>query len=119
MKRLMLLPLIALLNGCPGGTDRLDLGKWQAISIDAERICYTVNKQDVLSSYYLEEYGKGKSIILLSSGRNSNLNILYPSTCFNAAIKQGYQYEASYKLNGVKHYYRFTIDNNGEPQGVR
>lgn len=119
MKKTLILSAIFMLTGCPGGADRLDLGELRGINIiSPERVCYSVNKQDILSTYYLETNEQRQPVILLSSGRGAHLNLSYPATCFPIQLKTGNQYFAFYTLNGVKYYDKFIIDNNWNVVGL-
>ncbi|MRS88626.1 hypothetical protein GJV04_01040 [Enterobacteriaceae bacterium RIT714] len=110
MKPLLAVSLCLFLTGCPSGNRAIyDHQGW--ISVNSERICYSINKSEVLSSYYLESNEGNKQNIILSSGYQS-VALSYPNSCFNITLKSGYQYEALYILDGVNYHYYFFIDNN-------
>ncbi|HDR2628021.1 TPA: hypothetical protein QCI66_004336 [Enterobacter cancerogenus] len=109
MKKLvLLLPLLVLLTGCPG-RDGLKMGERRSIYVDGDRVCFTVNKDDVLSRYQLAT--NGQDYKLLFSGDAVRLS--YPDTCFTAALEQAVTYGASYALNGKNYTYTFIIDHEG------
>lgn len=119
MKALSMLaiPLALLLTGCPGEGDRLAYGNWKWIMVDSRRVCFSIDKKEVVSSYYIESNEGNKNMIVLGSDRRG-VKLSYPDTCFNIKLKPGYIYEALYILNGVKYRYEFFIDNNGNVTGL-
>ncbi len=111
MKKLIaLLPLCLLLAGCPGGhREGKELGEWKPISINANRVCFSVNSKDVLNRYALTFHENGYQQLLLGDF----VHLSYPDTCFNVELKSNGAYAASYTLNNKVYYYTFTIGNNG------
>ena len=99
------------LTGCPGKGEGLEIGQWRAILVDDRRVCFSLNKEDVLSAWYLESNENNGSTILLSS-EHQTVSMTYPATCISISLKKGYQYGTTYTLNGVNYHYEFFIDNN-------
>lgn len=110
MNKAMIILACYLLTGCPSG-NKFPYDKQGWIRVSKDRICYSINKNEVLSNYYLESNEDNTPHILLSSGRNAT-SLTYPDTCFSIKLKSGYQYEALYILDRNKYRYRFFIDNN-------
>ena len=107
-----LTPMLFLLTGCPAGRgDGAEIGESRWISVDKERVCYSVDNKDRLSRYYLESNKDNKLNIILSSPPNF-LKRSYPDTCFNIKLTPGYQYGTIYTLNDINYHYEFFIDNN-------
>ncbi|QUG73686.1 hypothetical protein GKQ23_01175 (plasmid) [Erwinia sp. E602] len=104
-------PLIFLLTGCPGEGDRLIYNHWRSIYLSPEKVCFSVDKKDVLKKYSLEYIKKISSESVLESGYG-NPGLSYPETCFDIKLKTGYKYYAYYILNDTKYRYVFFIDNN-------
>jgi hypothetical protein len=101
-----------LLTGCPGGADRMPYDNYGWISVNKEKVCFSLDKKEILSSYHLSSNENGKPVTLLDSGRDEGHNLSYPNTCFQVDIKQGQQYTALYIINNIKYQYRFIVDNN-------
>jgi hypothetical protein len=110
MKTLSLACAIFFLTGCPSGNQAL-YNHWGWVAVDDERVCYSIDRNKRLSSYYLESNEGNKPNIILSSGYPP-VALSYPDTCFNIKLKSGYQYEALYILDGIRYRYDFFIDNN-------
>jgi hypothetical protein len=110
MKRI-LLPLCILLTGCPSGADRLAYGRWGWLSVDRERVCYSVNKNDILDYYYLSS-NKNNQVKELLVAEYKPLNLSLPDACIKIKLEKGYQYYSKYTLNGINYRYNFFIDNN-------
>lgn len=109
MKRLMLVILtVVILSGCPG---RGNIVEKRGISVDTERVCFSLDKNDVLTTYYLSSNEDGEKEIIASDSRKP-ISLSYPNTCFNITLKKGYQYGAYYTLNNKPYRYDFFIDNN-------
>lgn len=110
MKKIILLIMVVLLTGCPRrGFEGQQLGVVRAIYIDGSRVCFTVNKNDVLSRYVLSINGKQYKRILV----DDFVHLSYPDTCFNINLDKGVRYAASYTLNNKHYKYTFIIDNEG------
>lgn len=105
------IPLILLLTACPGEGDRLAYSNWRPVFIYQNSVCFSINKNNILSSYSLEYIKDRKSILLLNS--REDVHISYPETCFNINLKPGYRYGTLYILDKIKYRYEFIIDNNG------
>ncbi|MCF6687283.1 putative T6SS immunity periplasmic lipoprotein [Raoultella terrigena] len=110
MKTLRAVVICFFLTGCLSG-NRTAYDHWRWLNVDRERICYSINKKELLTSYYLESNERNKPNIILSSGRSS-VNLSYPDTCINIKLKSGYQYEALFVLDDIHYRYDFFIDNN-------
>ncbi|WMY72636.1 hypothetical protein RHD99_14235 [Buttiauxella selenatireducens] len=110
MKKL-LLPVCIFLMGCQSGADKLVYREWKWISVDLERVCFSVNKNDILDYYYLSSNKNNQVNELLVTGSKS-LHLSYPDTCINIKLEKGYQYYSKYTLNGINYRYNFFIDNN-------
>jgi len=109
MKRLLLIvPVVVMLSGCPGRGNMVEI-RW--VSVDSERVCFSVDKNDVLTTYYLSSNEDGEKEIMASDSREP-VSLSYPNTCFNIALKKGYQYGVYYTLNNKPYRYDFFIDNN-------
>lgn len=113
MKRLVMIPLIFLLSGCPGG---MPAPEARYTYISNESLCFSVDKKDVLNYYLIEsEQEKGYSTIKYGE----NLNLSYPDDCINIKWKYGYSYAVSYGLNGKNYIHEFFINNNGQLRELR
>jgi hypothetical protein len=106
-KFVALLALIFLLTACPG--ENLGIGSWRNISVDHRRICFSVDKADVLSRYVLSST-QGGDYKELATAEFAHLS--YPDTCINVQLKPGYTYQASYTMNNSNYRYSFFIDND-------
>lgn len=108
MKKLITIPFILMLTGCPGGKPAPHS---RSVFIDNERLCFSVDKNDVLNYYTIESsQNNGYSVIKYDEG----LNLSYPDDCIDVKWKYGYSYAVSYGLNGKNYIHRFFIDNNGQ-----
>nr|WP_159465855.1 putative T6SS immunity periplasmic lipoprotein [Scandinavium goeteborgense] len=114
MKRFMLIPLIAILTGCPG--ENVGVGSWRSYNIFDNTICFTVDKSDVLSRYNVSSM-QGDTYKTLAVAERVALS--YPDTCIKVSLSPGYVYASSYSLNGEKYRYNFFIDNNGQVLSTR
>lgn len=112
-KLIILIPLVVLLTGCPG-RDGLKMGERQSIYVDGDRVCFTVNNQDVLSRYLLDTNGKDNKVLLSAN----SVRLSYPDTCFTVQLEQAVIYGASYALNGKNYSYTFIIDRDGNVLGL-
>lgn len=112
-KPLLLIPFLLALAGCPG-KDGGKMSEWKPIYIEGDRICFSVNKDDLLTRYKIFTNGKAYEDILT----NANVNFYYPQTCFNITFKKGVMYGASYTLNFKNYYYTFIIDNENKIIGL-
>ena len=105
-KLLLLVPLIVLLTGCPG-KDGAKMSKHRSIYIDGERVCFTVDKKDVLTRYGLTTNGADYKELMF----RDSVRLTYPDTCFNANLEKGVAYNATYAIDGENYYFTFIIDN--------
>ena len=117
MKRILVLPLCLVLSGCPSG-DHFNIGQWRVVSVDHRRICFTVDKSDVLTRYHLGLNESGKETTILDSGYDP-VSLAYPATCMNTELKTGSEYYVVYELNGIKYRYEFIIDNTWKVFGLK
>lgn len=111
MKKLLMLPFIFTISGCPGGADRLAFGEWRWVSVDSERVCFSVDKKDVLN-YYSISSNKDNKINFTSDSGYKKIYVSYPDTCINVKLEKGYQYYSNFTLNDKNFRYNFFIDNN-------
>ncbi|WP_407439105.1 putative T6SS immunity periplasmic lipoprotein [Lelliottia sp.] len=113
MKKLVMIPLIFLLSGCPGG---MPAPENRYTYISNERLCFSVDKKDVLNYYRIEsDQEKGYTTIK----HDTNLKLSYPDDCINIKWKYGYSYAVSYGLNGKNYIHEFFINNNGQLRELR
>lgn len=111
MKKLLSIPLIVLLSGCPGkGKEGAQYGKRRTIDIDGNRICFTLDKNDVLENYSLALNSNAANKILSSY----STPVYYPDTCFTVNLEKALVYGVRYTLNQKLYYYTFIIDNDGQ-----
>lgn len=111
MKKLLILPLIFLLTGCPGkGKEGAQYGERKAIHIDGNRVCFTLDKNDVLESYSLAPNSNVFNELL----RSYSSHLYYPDTCFTVNLEKAVVYGVDFKLNQKNYYYTFIIDNDGQ-----
>ncbi|WMY76504.1 hypothetical protein RHD99_11495 [Buttiauxella selenatireducens] len=109
MRKLILLaPLVVFLTGCPG-RDGLKMSEHRQVSVDGDRVCFTVDKQDVLSRYQLATNGQDYKVLLSANP----VRLSYPDTCFTTHLEAGVTYGVSYALNGKNYFYTFIIDREG------
>ncbi|MBF0035338.1 hypothetical protein HAX39_22415 [Citrobacter freundii] len=110
-KSFFFLPLLLFLAGCPGkGREGAESGERRAIYVDGNRVCFTIDKYDVLNRYILSTNGREDKKLLVGDFKH----LTYPSTCFTVNLEKGVVYGASYTLNGKNHYYTFIITNDGK-----
>ncbi|MDY0973060.1 putative T6SS immunity periplasmic lipoprotein [Siccibacter turicensis] len=109
IKRAVILLLI-MLTGCPGkGREGAESGSRRAVYIDNSRLCFSVDKNEVLSRYVLSTNAQQYNELL--SGDFAHL--IYPETCFTVTLEAGISYGTSYTINGKHYYYTFIIDKAG------
>ncbi|MEN0579733.1 putative T6SS immunity periplasmic lipoprotein [Phytobacter palmae] len=110
IKYFFVLPIVILLTGCPGkGREGAETGERQSIYIDNGRVCFTVNKKDILSRYVLSTNGSNYKELLVGDG----VRLSYPDSCFSVSLEKGIIYGVSYTLNEKNYYYTFILDNDG------
>ncbi|WP_159339170.1 MULTISPECIES: putative T6SS immunity periplasmic lipoprotein [Leclercia] len=111
MKNLLLIALILILTGCPGkGKEGAQYGERRAIHIESNRVCFTLNENDVLDSYSLSPNHDAFNKLL----RNYSTHLKYPDTCFNVNFEKAVVYGTRYTLNQKMYYYTFLIDKDGQ-----
>lgn len=113
MKRLIMIPLVFLLSGCPGG---IPAPENRYTYINNEQLCFSVDKKDVLN-YYLIESDQEVGYTTIKYAENVNLS--YPDDCITIKWKYGYSYAVSYGLNGKHYIHEFFINNNGQLTELR
>lgn len=109
MRRIIyMLPVALVLAGCPGGKPAPHA---KFTYINGERLCFSVDKNDVLDYYRIESnQEKGYTMVKYDEG----LHLSYPDDCINVKWNYGYSYTVSYGLNDKNYIHRFFIDNNGQ-----
>ena len=110
MKRLIILPVIFLLCGCPGGNSAPHP---RATVINGEHLCFSADKNDVLNYYTVDTSEDGKIQTVVSSGYNK-LNSYYPDNCIDVKWQNNHTYVINYGLNDKKYVHEFFIDNTGK-----
>lgn len=110
MKRLIILPVIFLLSGCPGGNPAPHP---RATVINGEHLCFSADKNDVLNYYTVDTSEDGKIQTVVSSGYNK-LNSYYPDNCIDVKWQNNHTYVINYGLNDKKYVHEFFIDNTGK-----
>lgn len=110
MKKLIPITLVILLAGCVGKNNTgPQYAKMGSIYIDTNRVCFSVNKKQVLSNYEFSAIGKMHKVLL--SGRSTHLS--YPESCFMVPLERGVIYRANYTLDKENYYDTFIIDSSG------
>lgn len=114
MKKLIfLIPIVTLLSGCPG-KDGLKSGEHRSIYVKGDRVCFTVNKQDVLTRYLLATNGQDYKVLLSAD----SIHLSYPDSCVTVHLDQGVMYGATYALNGKNYFDTFIIDKENTVIGL-
>lgn len=108
MKQLLILPVIFLLSGCPGGG--VPVAEHRSVFREGDTICFTVNKTDVLDRYSIYYWPDKKYTVIKADDR---VSLSYPDTCFKINLHNGYQYNIAYSLNGKSYSDSFFIDKDG------
>lgn len=104
----MLLLIPALLTGCGVG-DRA--APWRPVVVDEQGVCFSTDKKDVLSRYYISSFQSGQLIEFASKGL---LSLTWPATCVKMKFISGYPYGVSYTLNHRHYRDVFMIDAQGK-----
>jgi len=119
MKRLIIVPVIFLLSGCPGGNPAPHP---RATFINGDHLCFSVDNKDLMNYYTVDESEDGKIQTVVSSGY-SKLNTSYPDNCIDVKWKSNHTYVVNYGLNDKKYVHEFFVDStgklDGENNGVR
>lgn len=110
MKRLIIVPVIFLLSGCPGGNPAPHP---RATFINGNHLCFSLNNKDLLNYYTVDESENGKIQTVVSSGYNK-VNTSYPDNCIDVKWKSNHTYVVNYGLNDRKYVHEFFVDNNGK-----
>ncbi|WP_139156319.1 putative T6SS immunity periplasmic lipoprotein [Leclercia sp. LSNIH1] len=108
MKRLLTLPFIVILTGCPGGGKPASIHR--SVYMQNNTICFTINKSDILKRYSIYYWPNKKYTVIEAK---DNISLSYPDTCVNVKLPKGYNYNIAYNLNGVSYSDSFFIDNDG------
>ncbi|MCR4456192.1 putative T6SS immunity periplasmic lipoprotein [Pseudescherichia sp. L3] len=109
MKKLVILPVIFLLSGCPGGNPAPHP---RATFINGDHLCFSVDNKDLLNYYTVDESENDKIQTVVSSGY-TKLHSSYPDNCINVKWKSNHTYVVNYGLNGKRYVHEFFIDSNG------
>lgn len=106
--KILLIPIISMLIGCPG--ENLNIPEQRAIIINGNRFCFSVDEKDILNGYSISstQHGEYKNLAAAEFQKRS-----YPESCIEISLPDGYSYEVSYTLNGRNYYYPFFKDNDG------
>lgn len=110
MKRSILLPLIFLLAGCPGGNPAPHP---RATLVNGEHLCFSTNREDVLNYYTVDTSENGEIRTVMSSASN-RIASSYPNNCIDVKWQSNHTYAINYGLNGKKYVHEFFIDSNGK-----
>ncbi len=90
-KSIFFLPILLFLAGCPGkGREGAESGERRAIYVDGSRVCFTIDKNDVLTRYILSTNGREYKKLLVGDFKY----LTYPSTCFTVNLEKGLVYGA-------------------------
>jgi hypothetical protein len=108
----ILLPLLVALAGCGAG-DRA--APWRLILVNKDRVCFSVDKSDVLSRYHISSVQDGA---YKTFATNEHVILSYPNSCLNLSLTPGYTYGVSYTLNNKNYRYVFFIDNDWNVQST-
>ncbi|MFX0614039.1 putative T6SS immunity periplasmic lipoprotein [Escherichia coli] len=108
MKRLLIIPLIIPLSGCPGGG--VPASEQRSVFRQGDTICFTTNKTDVLNRYNIYYWPEKKYTVIKADDK---ISLSYPNTCFKIKLQNGYQYNIAYSLNGKSYSDLFFIDKDG------
>jgi len=102
--------LVMLLAGCIGKDNKgTQYAKMRSVYIDRDRVCFSVNKKEVLSNYEFSAIGKTHKVLI--SGRSTHLS--YPGSCFTVPLERGVIYRANYMLDKKNYYDAFIMDSSG------
>ncbi|HFZ8994123.1 TPA: putative T6SS immunity periplasmic lipoprotein [Citrobacter freundii] len=108
MRLLLLIPLILLLSGCPGGGKPIP--QFRSVYMNDGVICFSVDKQDIVSFYRIDSTsGTEYRVIDAKEG----VHLSYPNTCIKPKLEKGYKYNITYNLNGKYYTDYFFLDNKG------
>ncbi len=110
MKRLIILPVIFLVSGCPGGNPA---SHPRATFINGNHLCFSTDIKDALNYYTIDTNKNGTIQTVVSSGYKK-LKSSYPDNCIDVNWKNNNTYVINYGLNDKKYVYEFFIDSNGK-----
>lgn len=108
MNRLLIIPVVFILSGCPGGGVPASIQR--SVLVQGDTICFATNKTDVLERYSVYYWPDRKYTVIKA---DDNIFLTYPDTCIKVKLKNGYKYNISYNLNGISYSDLFFIDNYG------
>lgn len=109
MKRLISLPLVFLLSGCPGGNPAPHP---RDTVINGDHLCFSIDRNDILNYYTVDTSEDAKVHTVVSSGYNK-LSLSYPENCLDIKWQNNHTYVINYGLNGKRYVHQFFIDGNG------
>lgn len=104
-KILLVIPVIMLLVGCPGR--HVKKSEFQSVYIDGQRVCFTIDKQKILTRYAVKRNNPNYEFVL----HGDDVQLSYPDSCFTASLEKGEVYNVDYTVDGKNYYYKFIIDN--------
>lgn len=105
-----MLTAVLFLAGCPGkGKEGEEAGIRQSIFINGNYVCFSLNKDHVLSRFILSTNGKQYKELL----KGDYQHLSYPDTCFTVKFDRGVVYGTSYTIDHHHYYYTFIIDSEG------
>lgn len=107
---LTLFPLLFILSGCGVG-DRA--APWRSILVNKDRVCFSVDKKDVLSRYNISSVQNGA---YKEFATDEHVSLSYPDSCLNLSLTAGYHYGVLYTLNDRNYRYVFFIGNDWDVQ---
>lgn len=102
------IPFLFILTGCPGVGDRVPPRR--AIPVTKDRICFSVNKNDVVNFYKISSVQQDVYKVFAAKG---NVTLSGSDSCLNLSLPPGYSYAVKYALNNQYYTYGFFIDNDG------
>ncbi|XZV66125.1 hypothetical protein M1D79_11050 [Enterobacter sp. SA24] len=83
------------------------MSRQRSIFLNGDHICFSLDKQAVLTRYILTTNGAYYKELL----HGNAVRLSYPDTCFIVHLEKGVTYNAAFALDGENYYYTFIIDN--------